>query len=70
MSPALTPRSAHPLDFWRFGKRSLVDGFLTSWESVKVIHPAQIASGEHVIFMIFPQQQRKDLPYRVPSIWD
>lgn len=47
-----------------------VDGFFTSWDSVKVTHPTQIANGEHVIFMIFPREQIKDLPYRVSSVWD
>jgi tripartite-type tricarboxylate transporter receptor subunit TctC len=47
-----------------------IDGFFTSWDSIKATESTELASGEHVLFVQFPKEPVQGTPYPVRSIWE
>lgn len=47
-----------------------IDGFFTSWDSIKATESTELANGEHVLFVQFPKEPVQGTPYPVRSIWE
>jgi tripartite-type tricarboxylate transporter receptor subunit TctC len=47
-----------------------IDGFFTSWDSIKATESTELANGEHVLFVQFPKEPVQATPYPVRSIWE